>query len=185
MEIASLVKQAQKGDKEALIQLVMAEKAAYYKLAYVLVKDKEEALDSLQDMIVILYENISKLKDETAFYSWSKTILVNRCKKKLKDKKRVISLEDVVEETREQDVLKQKSIEGEWTQKDKKLLIEEALAQLGSKHQEVIKLRYFLDLQYEVISELLGIPLGTVKSRLAVGLRQLEKIIGGERYEKG
>ncbi len=76
-------------------------------------------------------------------------------------------------------------MEGEWSQKDKKLLIEEALTQLGNKHQEVIKLRYFLDLSYEAISQLLGIPLGTVKSRLAVGLKQLEEIIGGERHEKG
>ncbi len=102
MEVVTLVKQAQKGDKEALIQLVMAEKVAYYKLAYILVKDREEALDSLQDMIVILYENIGKLKDETAFYSWSKTILVNRCKKRLKDKKKVISLEAIKEETKEE-----------------------------------------------------------------------------------
>ena len=74
-----LIKRAKNGDKEALLELVMSQQTEYYKLAYVYMKDKDQALDALQDMIVILYENISKLKKEESFYSWSKTILVNLC----------------------------------------------------------------------------------------------------------
>lgn len=84
METELLIKKAKKGDKEALLQLVMAHEADYYKLAYVYMKNKDDALDAMQDMIVILYENMSKLKKEESFYSWSKTILVNLCKNKLK-----------------------------------------------------------------------------------------------------
>lgn len=81
-----LIKQAKNGDKEALLKLVMAQKTDYYKLAYVYMKNENDALDAIQDMIVILYENIHKLKKDTAFYSWSKTILVNSCKNILKRK---------------------------------------------------------------------------------------------------
>ncbi|PHV69321.1 RNA polymerase subunit sigma-24 [Sporanaerobium hydrogeniformans] len=184
MEIIRLVKQAKQGDKEALIELVMSQKEAYYKLAYVLMRDKEEALDSLQDMIVLLYDNIKKLKKEEAFYSWSKTILMNRCKKKLKDKRKFISLEAIREQGNWQRDFNT-GREGSVLQKEEELLLEEALSQLKSKHQEVIRLRYFLDLDYETMSTLLGIPLGTVKSRLAIGLKVLQKIIGGENDEKG
>lgn len=62
VEIKSLIKRAKKGDKEALLQLVMNQKNDYYKLAYIYMKNEEDALDVIQDMIVILYENIHKLK---------------------------------------------------------------------------------------------------------------------------
>ncbi|WP_291351457.1 sigma factor [Desulfosporosinus sp.] len=42
-------------------------------------KNHDDALDITEDMILKVYENIKKLKDEHAFYSWSKTILVNCC----------------------------------------------------------------------------------------------------------
>ena len=64
MDLKLLIKQAKKGDKEALLNLVMAQQVDFYKLAYVYMKDKEDAMDALQDMIVILYENISTLKKE-------------------------------------------------------------------------------------------------------------------------
>lgn len=48
-------------------------------MAYVYMKNHDDALDITEDMILKVYENIKKLKDEHAFYSWSKTILVNCC----------------------------------------------------------------------------------------------------------
>ncbi len=174
MDRSMLVKQAKKGNKDALVQLIMAQKQDYYKLAYVYVKNKEDALDAMEDMIVILYESIYKLKKEEAFYSWSKTILVNCCKKILKDKKKIISLDSIEE----------KSYEGELNQKENQILLEEHMAKLKESHREVIKLRYFLDLDYQSIAEILGIPLGTVKSRIFTGINKLKKSLGGDGYER-
>ena len=170
MDIKLLIKQAKKGDKEALLSIVMAQQSEYYKLAYVYMKDKEDALDAMQDMIVILYENISKLKKEDSFYSWSKTILVNSCKSKLSKKKKVIYLDDI----------KEQSIDEVYDNPEDKIVLDKCLSSLSDKHQEVIRLRYYLDLDYESISEILKIPLGTVKSRLSVGLKQLKEFLGGE-----
>ena len=89
MDEKQLLKAARAGDKEALIKLIMLQKEAYYKLAYVYMKNKEDALDAMQDMIVSVYENIYQLRDEKAFYSWSKTILVNCCKGILKARNRI------------------------------------------------------------------------------------------------
>lgn len=88
-EAIDRVKQARKGDKEALIQLIMSRKQDYYRLAYIYMKDQEDALDAMEDMILKVFENIRGLKDETAFYSWSKTILVNCCKQNLRQKKKL------------------------------------------------------------------------------------------------
>src|SRR5690554_5286237 len=102
VEAKILIKKAKRGDKEALLQLVMDQKDDYYKLAYVYLKNPEDSMDVMQDMIIILYENISKLRKEDSFYSWSKTILVNECKKKLRNRKKIISLENMREETFEE-----------------------------------------------------------------------------------
>jgi RNA polymerase sigma-70 factor (ECF subfamily) len=173
VEINELIHQAKNGDKEALLSLVMAQQADYYKLAYVYMKNKEDALDALQDMIVILYDNISKLKKEDAFYPWSKTILVNSCKNKLKKKKKVIYLDNINEEATDEI----------YEAPDDKIVLDKYISNLSDKHQEVIRLRYYLDYDYESISRILKIPLGTVKSRLNIGLRKLKEALGGEYIE--
>ncbi|MDF2531754.1 MAG: polymerase subunit sigma-24 [Clostridia bacterium] len=165
-----LVRKAKQGDKEALVQLIMAEKQTYYKLAYVYMKNAEDAMDAMEDMIVILYESISRLKNESSFYSWSKTILVNCCKNSLKKKNKVVLLEQFQEE-------RQNSFTEE---KDEQLRLEKHLSGLNSKQQEAIRLRYFMDMDYQSIAELLKVPIGTVKSRISLGLSKLKAVIGGE-----
>ncbi|MCY6369433.1 sigma-70 family RNA polymerase sigma factor [Clostridium ganghwense] len=165
-----LVEKAKQGDGEALIQLIMDKNQEYYKLAYVYMKNEEDALDVMEDMIVILYENIHKLKKDDAFYSWSKTILVNCCKKLLRKRKKVVSLESIKEEADEEII----------EQKNKKIMLDGYLSKLNEKHQEVIKLRYFLDLDYQTIASLIKVPIGTVKSRISIGLKKLKESFGGE-----
>lgn len=173
MDIEKLIRKAKRGDKDALVELIMDKKQDYYRLAYTYMRNKEDALDALEDMIVTIYENIHRLKKEEAFYSWSKTILVNRCKKLLLKNKKVISLDVVVDGVHE---------EG-FKQKEERLMLDKHLSGLNKKHQEVLKLRYFLDLDYRTISDMLNIPVGTVKSRISIGLKKLKESFGGEGYE--
>jgi len=180
VDVINLVREAKKGDKEALIELIMDKKQDYYKLAYVYMKNKEDALDAMEDMIVILYENIHKLKKDDAFYSWSKTILVNCCKNAFKKNNRVISLEDIRDKVQEDYDNSKASYNEEIEEKNQQIIIEEYMSKLNEKHQEVIKLRYFLDLDYKTIASILKIPSGTVKSRISIGLQRLKECFGGE-----
>ena len=101
METINLVKKARAGDKEALLALIMLPKQDYYRLAYTYMNNDEDAMDAMEDMIVIIYENIDRIKKPEAFYSWSKTILVNCCRKLLRKKKKILSWEATGEESRE------------------------------------------------------------------------------------
>ena len=175
METIELIKEAKQGDKDALIKLIMNKREDYYRLAYVYMKNKEDALDSMEDMIVILYKNIHKLKKEEAFYSWSKTILVNCCKNSLRKSSKIIYLEDMKEEV-QYDNAHNNAVEN----KEQQIIIEEHMSKLKEKHQEVIRLRYFLDLDYNTIASILKIPIGTVKSRISIGLKKLKESLGGE-----
>ncbi len=62
MDSIQLVKKAKAGDKEAPVKLIMLRKDEYYKLAYAYTGEKEDTLDALSDMIIILYEKIRKLR---------------------------------------------------------------------------------------------------------------------------
>ena len=168
-----MVKKAKQGDRETLLQLIMQQKEDYYKLAYVYMKNPEDALDAMEDMIVILYENIHRLRKEESFYSWSKTILVNCCKNLLRKNKRMVSL----------DTIREQADETLFGDKEAQIVLEQHLSRLSEKQQEAIKLRYYLDLDYQSIADILKIPVGTVKSRISIGLKILEKSLGGESFE--
>lgn len=170
MEAAALVSQARKGDKEALIQLVMDQKNEYYRLAYTYTGNREDSLDALQDMIVILFDNIRKLKDDSAFYSWSKTILVNRCRAMLRKSGRIVSLDDRTEENYQEN----------YAAREARQDIQVYLSRLNNSQQEAIKLKYIMDMDYETIARVTGTPIGTVKSRVFNGLARLRELLGGE-----
>lgn len=170
MDSIDLIKKARAGDKEALINLVMNNKNDYYKLAYVYLRDKEDSMDAMEDMIVILYENIKKLKNSDAFYSWSKTILVNCCKKILRRKKKVIFVDEYEEN----------EFTEKYQTKEQKIDIIRALKNLSSHQEEAIRLKYFMDMDYETISSITNVPVGTVKSRISIGLKKLREVFGGE-----
>ncbi|WIV12688.1 sigma-70 family RNA polymerase sigma factor [Proteiniborus sp. MB09-C3] len=174
MDTELLVKRAKQGDKDALVQLIMDKKQDYYKLAFIYMKNKDDSLDAMSDMIVIVHEKIHQLKKPEAFYSWSKTILVNCCKKLLKEKSKLISLE----------IVEEQGCESELKIKEDQIIVEEHLSKLNERHQEVIRLRYFLGLDYQTISDILKIPLGTVKSRISIGLKNLKESLGGDNYER-
>jgi RNA polymerase sigma-70 factor (ECF subfamily) len=170
MDEAALVRQARTGDKEALIQLVMDRKNEYYRLAYTFTGNREDSLDALQDMIVILFDNIRKLKEPSAFYSWSKTILVNRCRAMLHKSGRVIPLDNRNEEAYHENYPARESRQD--------ILI--SLERLNSRQQEAIRLKYFMDMDYETIARVTSVPVGTVKSRVFNGLAKLKELLGGE-----
>jgi RNA polymerase sigma factor (sigma-70 family) len=166
-----LVTKAMLGDKDALVQLIMAQDEQYYQLSYVYMKNRHDSLDVIQDMIVVVYENIHRLKNEESFYTWSKVILVNCCKKLLRKKKKTILLDNLAEEY---------CVERAFGQRETQLVLEKHLAKLSNKQREVINLRYALDLEYQMIAEILKVPLGTVKSRINSAQKQLKLSLGGE-----
>lgn len=73
MQTEILVEKAKNGDKDALVRLIMNKKQDYYKLAYVYTGNREDALDGMEDMIVVLYNSINKLKKTRLFTAVSIT----------------------------------------------------------------------------------------------------------------
>ncbi|WP_026672637.1 RNA polymerase sigma factor [Alkalihalobacterium bogoriense] len=181
MNVTRLVKKAKKGNKEALLQLIMEQKDDYYKLAYTYMGNQYDAMDAIEEMTVIVFEKINQLKKEERFYSWSKTILVNSCRSLLRRRKKVVLVEDWQQYTEEQ-VANTPSL-NPYQSTDEHLDILQLLQHVNEDQAEAIKLKYFLDLDYETIAQLTNVSVGTVKSRVFQGLKKLRSFYGGENGE--
>ncbi|MFD0870699.1 MULTISPECIES: sigma-70 family RNA polymerase sigma factor [Paenibacillus] len=181
MDVVNVVKRAKKGDKEALLQLILAEKEAYYRLAYFYMRNEADAMDALEEMIVRLYERIGQLKKEESFYTWSKTILVNQCKRSLKRNNKVIPLGDQLD-------VKKGHINStgisDYHQVEEQMDLQALLTHLNADQREAIQLKYYHDLDYGSIAAMTRVSTGTVKSRIYQGLQKLKALYGRNTDEQ-
>lgn len=175
MDLVNAVKKAKKGDNEALLQLILAEKNAYYRLAYSYMRHEADALDVLEEMILKLYERIGQLKKEESFYTWSKTILVNQCKRSLKRNNKVIPLGDQLEVNKGH--INSTGI-SDYHQVEEQMDLQALLTHLNVDQREAIQLKYFHDLDYGSIAAMTRVSTGTVKSRIFQGIKKLRTLYG-------
>lgn len=182
MHVVRLVKKAKKGSKKALLQLIMMEKDAYYKLAFTYMGNEHDAMDAMAEMIVTLYEKIDQLKKEAAFYSWSKTILVNECKTLLQRRKKVVLVDEFIAANGKE---LGKAVNGDpYSRSENQIDIQSLLVHLSDQQKEAIQLKYFHDLDYETIATMMNVSVGTAKSRVFYGLKKLRDQYGSDHNGK-
>ncbi|NIK76655.1 RNA polymerase sigma-70 factor (ECF subfamily) [Paenibacillus castaneae] len=181
MNVVRLVRRAKKGSKEALLQLIMSEKDVYYKLAFTYMGNSHDALDAMEDMIVRLYEKIDQLKKEEAFYSWSKTILVNSCKSLLQKRNKLVLFDDW--NTTNEKVLPHALTSDPYSSSDQQMDMQALLMHINNHQREAIQLKYLHDLDYQTIAGITNVSIVTVKSRIFQGLKRLRDHYRGDVHE--
>ena len=138
-----------------------------YRLASVVLRDPVEAEDLVHDAVLISWRKFGALRDPARFDAWFGRIVLNLCRDRLRARGRgrirEAQLGAAMERGRRDDF-------GSVAQRD---ALAVAFPKLDPDLQLVVALRFYRDLPLEAISELLGIPLGTVKSRLHTGLKRL------------
>lgn len=160
------VKLAIKGDQEALLFLLSQEKEKLYRTAYSYVRNQADALDAFQQTVLLAIESIHQLREPKYFTTWLMKICINVSLGILQKQKKVILMEE----------LKFQSNSTEIATSDEKVDLLDAIYRLDEKYKTVLLLKYYGDLTFEQIAEILGEPIGTVKSN---GKRALEKIKKG------
>lgn len=168
MDRFALLKNAQKGDHIAFVQLFATEKEQMYRIAFAYLKNEQDALEAIQEVTFRAYKNIKKLKEPTYFSTWLTRIIINYCNDELKRKKRFL-LSDTKAQTGS--LLEEK---------DDSINIETAINKLKPKFQEIIILKYFQDMTIEQIADHLGRPSGTIKTWLSKSLHELRKHVTKE-----
>lgn len=165
-----LVNQARAGNKEALLELVLAREKEFFGLSFVYMRNQHDAADAMQDMIVTLYSQIHTLRQPQSFYSWAKQILVRCCLSRLR------------KSSREQALPEQPAASEDPSPETGLDLLNEVHC-LPEPQRDVLLLFYYNDRTLEEISEIMSCPLGTVKSRLHQALKKLKGRLGDEYRE--
>ncbi|USK80778.1 sigma-70 family RNA polymerase sigma factor [Peribacillus frigoritolerans] len=160
-----LVKKAQKGNDKAFLKLYQQFEEDIYRLAYVYVKNKDDALDVVQEVAYQSFKKIDTLKKPEYFKTWLIKITINCAINVIRKNKKVVLLKSDFEAlmgTEEEDLLLS-------------LSLQELMDFLQEDEKSVILLRFYHDHTLKEISEILEIPLGTAKSVLYRALNKLRK----------
>lgn len=164
-----LFKRAVNGDKESFIKLIEPIKENLYKVAFVYLKNEDDALDCIHEAIIKAIKSINTLKEPQYFNTWMTRITVNVCKDYIRKNSRVV-LVDIKDY--------ENKLVTEDNQSDIKEDINNALDKLSGSERELIVMRYLEDKSLKDISNKTSAPLGTVKSKINRTLKKLRVYMG-------
>jgi RNA polymerase sigma-70 factor (ECF subfamily) len=136
-----------------------------YRLARAILRDTVEAQDATHDAFVQAWRKWETLRDPDRFEPWFDRILINTCRNRLRARRwhaTDISAEVVL-------------VSGDHARDaENRQVIGAAIASLSPDHQIVVALRFYRDLTVSDIAARLGVPAGTVQSRLHYALKRLQ-----------
>ncbi|HEY5434363.1 MAG TPA: sigma-70 family RNA polymerase sigma factor [Candidatus Limnocylindrales bacterium] len=144
-----------------------------YRLAAVILGDRVEAEDAVHDAAVAAWRGFEDLRDPDRFDAWFRRILVNGCRDRLRARARH-RVVDVGRELVEREHPRVPDASETTAVRD---ALARALDALKPDEQAVVALRFHADLTVPAIAEALGIPEGTVKSRLHNAMGRLRAVL--------
>lgn len=170
----SVIARAKRGDRAAFGELVRAHQRRAYAAAYAIVGNRDEAVDLAQDAFVRAYRAMGRFDANMPFYPWLHKIVRNLCLNHLKRRGRrgETSLDALVEQGFDVQEPGDDPLEAAEAG-DLREQIRAAMAELSPAQAEILRLRHMVELSYTEIAECLGVPIGTVMSRLHAARKAL------------
>lgn len=176
-----LIRRWKRGDKRAFETLVRRHMTDAFYVAYGYVGNAEDARDLSQDAFIKAYQARARFDESRPFYPWLYRILKNHCLNFVTRGRHHLSLDD---ENEHREIASPAATALENLEEtERRRLVRLALDRLSDDHREIIVLKNFKDHSYREIADLLGIPIGTVMSRLFYARQALRAAI--EEIERG
>ena len=171
---AELIGRCLEGDRGALLELVRAYEKMVYSVVYRMLGDPEDAKDAAQETFLKVFESLPYFRGESKLSTWIYRIALNECT--ARSKRRAVQMQEgmAIGDIPDSRPSALEAIEKE----ERDRLVRSAIAQLPEKYRAVIVLRYFEELSYEEMAEVLLLPVGTVKARLFRAREMLRKKLG-------
>ena len=164
-----LIKKFQEGNEDAFIELVNRYKNKLINFVFQMIGDLEQSEDIVQETMIKLYHKKHYYREIAKFSTWIYTIARNQTNTELRKKKRkqTLSLTKLGKNEKDYEIVAtQPSIEDDIENKYLYKKIKSCINELPEHYKTVIILRDIQQLSYEEISEIVGVPLGTIKSRI-------------------
>jgi RNA polymerase sigma-70 factor (ECF subfamily) len=181
-----LVEQCRRGDAHAFARLVALHEGMVFNLAARLLGDAEEARDASQDVFLQVYRTLGRFEGRSTLKTWIYRIVVNNCRNRRRwwrrrRKDRSLSLESMTpaDEARVADHRRRPSPYEQVRQAERARKVQTALSRLSFDHRAILLLREVEGLTCEDVAGALGLPQGTVKSRLSRAREALRVALAG------
>ena len=187
----AIVEKSEMPDSQRLEEIYTNTYAKAYSVAIQMVKNKEDALDILQESYISAFKNINSLRDTDKVGAWINRIVANRCldwlRKKNRNKQTLftemrpedtdLEFEDSLENDN-QEFMPEESVDYEATKK----IMQDILANLPDEQRLCVLMYYYDELSVSEIAETLDCSTGTIKSRLNYARKYIKKEV--EELEK-
>lgn len=177
-----LILQSKSGDIESFEKLIKTYQKMAYNVAYRIMGNEEDAKDMTQEALIKVYRNIKSFRMDSSFSTWLYRIVMNTCKDALRKKKAVvISLDKPIHTTEGEMQMEfeddQPTPEEKLVTKETQKMVHDALQKVNEVNRVVLVLRDIKGFSYQEISDIVDVPVGTIKSRINRGRQELKKIL--------
>lgn len=167
-----LVEQAQRGDQAAFAEIAHAINPRLFAIAHRILRDFHLAEDATQQAIVLIWRDLPKLADPDRFDGWSYRVLINVCYRQARNRRSEANTVQLVGDGPSENDAENVVIDRE--------MLGRAFDRLTPEQRAVLVLQYYLDLGHAEIARVLGVPLGTVKSRAVSARSALRAVLEGD-----
>jgi RNA polymerase sigma-70 factor (ECF subfamily) len=168
-----LVERAQHGDEQAFASLAVAIGNRLYAVAYRILREPGLAEDAAQQALLAIWRDLPQLRESSRFEAWSYRLVVRACyaesrrARKWTPNLRVIPAEELVAGEAVSVVVDRDELE-------------RGFRRLSTDHRAVVVLHHYLDMPLDEIALALGVPVGTVRSRLHYAMRALRAALDAD-----
>jgi RNA polymerase sigma-70 factor (ECF subfamily) len=167
-----LIERARRGEGAAWEELVAAHQEPVFRLAFLMAGDADEAADIAQETFLRAFQALARFDRDRPLRPWLLRIAANQARNVRRTLRRALAaLQRFPPEAPAEDWT------AGWGEAE---TLWQAVRRLGPGDQEVIYLRFFLDLSEAEAARALGVPPGTAKSRLSRALARLRAVIAAE-----
>jgi RNA polymerase sigma-70 factor (ECF subfamily) len=177
-ELHEWIHEMSKGNKAAFQAVYDHSRDHVFRTVSFLVNNKQDVYDVVSEVYMEIFKSIASFNFQKPFRSWLNGLIIRQTQNwnrklwrrfRLNDRNKLMQLDERDSDTEQIHLQNEQSAE-----------LISLVRKLSYKHSVVIVLRYFQDCSFEEISDALGIPLGTVKSRHHTALEKLRKNTGFE-----
>jgi RNA polymerase sigma-70 factor, ECF subfamily len=176
-ETEDLIRRSQKGDKLALEALIRRYQTYVFRLCCLVMRNEQDAEDMTQETFLRACRALPRYqrREGSSFEAWLYRIAVNCCRSRMRRKwYQVLPWPDPAPQimAEPEDQPERKMQQSEWRTE-----MLDAIDSLGEKHRVVVILRYYAGMSNEEIAETMGLPSGTVRSRLHTARERLRQVL--------
>lgn len=170
------------GRRDAFDELVSRYQARLYNAASRLVDNPEDAADVVQDAFLNAYQSLHTFKGDAEFFTWLYRIAFNAAISLKRKKRAAMSLDaagpdGVIDPDDPSEYIKPGAA---LERSEEESQLQAAMIRLSNEHREVLILKDIEGMKYEDIAEILGVPIGTIRSRLHRARLELRELLEGE-----